>query len=219
MNESPVDSYTSTLFVFFIGFLILVAILIVGARIARYSFKRDGARTSESQDFVVPKVFQSKIQSGVVGQSSQILVPTQSYAVFISYRRTPSAMLATLIAKELERNNIAVFVDTRQQDGAGLFPRRLLTAIQEHEIFVCLLADSTFESEWVLKEIEHAHLLGKTMIPVFQESYNPLSKPNDPHVDALLQFDGVKILDRSNLYVDEAISRLVRMVRGNVQRY
>jgi uncharacterized membrane protein YeaQ/YmgE (transglycosylase-associated protein family) len=137
----------------------------------------------------------------------------QRPSVFISYRRLPSAMLATLMAKELERQDIRVYVDTRQQDGAGPFPDRLLSAIREQRFFVCLVADSTFDSDWVLKEIEYAHKLNKIMIPVFQESYNPTPNPPNEHIQALLQYDGVKILDRSNLYVDEAIAHVAKMIK------
>src|SRR5689334_5660129 len=91
--------------------------------------------------------------------------------VFISYQRTASAMLATLIAKELEDKGIKVFVDTRTVDSGGPFPDRLLRAIEDADVFICLLGDTTFESEWVRREISHAYGLHKPLIPVFQEKY------------------------------------------------
>ncbi|MCB9451221.1 MAG: LysM peptidoglycan-binding domain-containing protein [Anaerolineaceae bacterium] len=142
-------------------------------------------------------------------------------SAFISYRRVPSATLATLIAKELEKHGIQVFVDTRSVDGGGLFPRRLIEAIHNNDVFVCLVADTTFESDWVREEITQAHTIGKTMIPVFQESWEQLTpKPQAPneHIKALLDSDGVHILDIRNVYVDEAIEELAKMVRVTARK-
>jgi len=134
---------------------------------------------------------------------------------FVSYRRKTSAMLATLIAHELEGRGIDVFVDTRRTDGGGPFPDRLLRAIESADVFVCLLADGTFDSDWVRREIEHAHTLGKVLIPVFQETYVAPPAP-DAHIHALLQSDGVHVMDVKNIYVDEAINQLTEMIRRSV---
>jgi hypothetical protein len=136
--------------------------------------------------------------------------------VFISYRRKPSAMLATLIAKELEKRGIEVFVDTRKGDGAGSFPRHLLTAVENGDVFVCLLANTTFESDWVRREIEHAFTMGKTMIPVFQESYRPPPEIPETSIEMLLMSQGVHVLDEQNIYVDEAIYHLAVMIEQSV---
>src|SRR5690606_39765212 len=117
-------------------------------------------------------------------------------SVFISYRRKPSAMLANLIARELrERHRIEVYLDTERMDTAGDLPTRLTDAIRKSDVFLCLVAEDTFESDWVQREIEAAHDLGKPMVPVFQESYNPL-EPRDslpPHIRTLLEHDGVMV--------------------------
>ncbi|MBC7813599.1 MAG: TIR domain-containing protein, partial [Burkholderiales bacterium] len=135
--------------------------------------------------------------------------------VFISYRRKTSAMLATLIASHLQEQGIDPYVDTRES-GGGPFPDRLLQAIQDSDVFVSLLADDTLESEWVLREIEHAHSLNKPMIPVFQESFvRPDPLPNE-HVVALMRYDGVHILDVKNLYVDQAMNTLTQMIWKSV---
>jgi hypothetical protein len=137
--------------------------------------------------------------------------------VFISYRRKPSAMLATLLARELADYKIDAFVDTRQSDGGGPFPTRLLTGIYNSDVFICLLADTTLDSEWVNREIQEAVSLNKVMIPLFQESYSapapPLSKP----VEALLQSDGLHILDIRNIYIDQAIADLAKMISATYQ--
>lgn len=145
----------------------------------------------------------------------------EKIAIFISYRRDPSAMLANLIATKLEQNGIQVFVDTRSIDGGGPFPKRLIDAIYNSDVFVCLVADTTFDSDWVRKEIEYAHTAGKTMIPMFQQSWKRLTpKPEPPttHIEALLDSDGVHVLDQDNEYVDDAIERLAKMIRATVRK-
>jgi uncharacterized protein YraI len=133
--------------------------------------------------------------------------------VFISYRRAPSAMLATLLHEKLKPHNIDAYVDTRRVDGGGPFPNRLLNAIEDSDLFVCLVADATFDSDWVRTEIEFAYSQGKPLIPVFQESYQPLAKPPTESINALLQSDGIHVLDVKNLYVDQAITDLARMIK------
>jgi len=140
-------------------------------------------------------------------------------SVFISYRRKPSAMLANLIARELrERHRIEVYLDTERMDTAGDFPTRLTDAIRKSDVFLCLVAEDTFESDWVQREIEAAHDLGKPMVPVFQESYNPL-EPRDslpPHIRTLLEHDGVMVFDIKNVYIDQSIEFLARVVENTV---
>jgi hypothetical protein len=138
--------------------------------------------------------------------------------VFISYQRQPSAILATYLHEKLKAYGIDAYVDTRQVDSGGHFPDRLIGAIEASDVFICLVADTTFESDWVRREIEHAYNLRKTMIPVFQESYTPQRQIPDQFVADLLQSDGIQVLDRKNVFIDESVEQLARMVRKSVRR-
>ena len=140
--------------------------------------------------------------------------PLPSITAFVSYRRKASAILATFLTRELLLKGIDAFVDTRAVDGAGPFPDRLLRSIEERKVFICLLGEDTLDSEWVLREIAHAHSIGKPMIPVFQESYVAKPEAPDEHVAALLQNEGIHILDIRNIYVDEAIQQLSKMIHS-----
>ncbi|MBZ0279045.1 MAG: SUMF1/EgtB/PvdO family nonheme iron enzyme, partial [Anaerolineae bacterium] len=110
-----------------------------------------------------------------------------------------------------------VYVDTTRTDSTNVrFPERLMQAIEDTPVFVCLLGERegqhTLESEWVLKEIQHAYDLQKFCVPVFQESYRPL--PNMPAaVDYLLGFDGVHIFDQKNIMIDESVRQIANLVR------
>ena len=142
---------------------------------------------------------------------------------FISYRRIPSAPVATALQSKLEsRHNIDAYVDTTRTDGTRVtFPERLMTAIVDAPVFVCLLGERdgqhTLESEWVLKEIQQAYDLRKFCIPVFQESYRPL--PDMPKaVNYLLGFDGVHIFDQKNIMIDESVRQIAELIRPHVKK-
>jgi serine/threonine protein kinase len=140
--------------------------------------------------------------------------------VFVSYQHDPSAGWAVLLARELkDRHRISGFVDTQRLDAAIQFPAKLAQAIDECDVFVCLLAAGTLDSRWVREEIRVAHRRGKPMVPVFQESFTaPADDTVDDALRALLQFDGVHLLDRRNIHIDHTIDDLARLVLGTLRR-
>jgi serine/threonine protein kinase len=153
--------------------------------------------------------------------SNQSKRPDGKPKVFISYQRDPSSGWAVHFATELERRyQISAFVDTQRLDSAVRFPARLKSAIQDCDVFVCLLSGSTLQSKWVQEEIRLAWENNKLMIPVFQESYcQPDSSERlEPHVETLINYDGLQLLDRRNLYVDHTIEELAKMVTASAQK-
>jgi hypothetical protein len=141
--------------------------------------------------------------------------------VFISYQRDTSAGWAVLFSRELEqKHGISAFVDTQRLDGALRFPVKLSRAIKECDVFICLLSDKTLHSQWVREEIRLAWESNKPMVPIFQESYEQpaaTEKLEEP-IETLISFDGVHLLDRRNIYVDDAITRLAKIVEQSVQQ-
>ncbi len=141
---------------------------------------------------------------------------------FISYRRTPSSAVATAIQAKLEaQHKLDAYLDTTRTDSTKVrFPERLMQAISDAPVFVCVLGERdgehTLESEWVLKEIQQAYDLRKFCIPVFQESYRPLPDM-PPAVDYVLGFDGVHILDQKNIMVDESVRQIAELIRPHVR--
>ncbi|MCL4251517.1 MAG: TIR domain-containing protein [Anaerolineae bacterium] len=135
----------------------------------------------------------------------------QRPTVFVSYRRNPSTALAHLLHETLERRGLDVYVDSRDLD-AGYFTPKLLNAIAKRDAFLCLLAESTLDSEWVCKEIEHAHNTQRLMIPVFQEGFVRPENPPDESVEGLLQSNGVKIFERSGGTIDAEVSFLADLI-------
>lgn len=133
---------------------------------------------------------------------------------FISYRRLPSFSLASLIQEKLKNTHqINTYVDVTRADGARVqFPERLMQAIADAPIFICLLGEGTLDSEWVLKEIREAHRLEKPCIPVLQEKF-PAYSGDDPAVKYLLAHDGVHVLDVKGIHIDYSVSQIADLIR------
>jgi TIR domain-containing protein len=172
-----------------------------------------------SDRFATARDFSAAFRSGLIEPTA---VRSGPPSVFISYQRAASSAWALLLKREMEREHgFQVFVDAEQQDSVGQFPLKLHRRIQECDVFICLLAESTLASDWVRREIQLASEAGKPMIPVFQEGYrDPAnSRVLEPYVRELLTYEGVKLLDRQNLYLDAAIQALIVSARRSVETY
>ena len=138
--------------------------------------------------------------------------------VFISYRRSVSALLAQLIRNTLHSKGISAFVDTSDAETAGYFEETLKREIESAAVFVCLLADTTLESDWVSYEVKYAYELGKTLVPVFQESFSIKDQQSyAEYLTALLRSQGVKVLDISGEFVSAAIDKLIAILKQPVE--
>lgn len=139
--------------------------------------------------------------------------------VFFSYRRDVGAAWASLFSRELQRQDISVFVDTERRDNVVKFPAWIEKAIQDCDIFVCLLSPTTLDSAWVRQEVRFAWENGKPMIPILSEDFKHPSSETaiDPHIEALLMYQGVSLLDLKGIYLDATVAELVRMIRANAK--
>ncbi len=146
---------------------------------------------------------------------NQVAVAANATEVFISYQREKSSAWALMIQKELrDRHQIRAFVDSRRFDGAVQFPEKIERAVRECSVFVCLLASNTLQSTWVRREIGAAYEARRPMIPVFQESFKrQAAVPDDPAVHALLQYDGLELLDRRNIHIQHTMNDLVHQIQ------
>lgn len=117
-----------------------------------------------------------------------------------------------LLTRELKERN------TQRLDAAVQFPDKLAHAIERCDVFVCLLAAGTLDSRRVREEIRLAHRFGRPMLPVLQESFAAVEPDGlDEAAHALLQFDGVHLLDRRNIHVDHTIDDLAKLVLGTLR--
>jgi len=133
--------------------------------------------------------------------------------VFISYRRSTSAILAQLLRQEMKLRDIDAFVDVRDIESTGPFPEKLTQAIADANALVCLLAEGTLDSPWVQEEIRQAYEFGKVLIPVFQESYQAPPPPHPEHIKALLVNQGIQIFDSRGVFIEDSVNRLVTLLK------
>src|SRR5262245_56741201 len=112
--------------------------------------------------------------------------PAQGPEVFISYQRDVSAPLAMYFADRLKAQGIRTFIDTQGIDRAGRFPPQIEQAIEDTDVFVCLLAETTLDSGYVLEEIRAATRYEQPLIPVMQESYRSSGGDHEAAVAVLL---------------------------------
>lgn len=92
------------------------------------------------------------------------------YDIFISYRREGGSEFARSVKSALENKGYSVFLDFDELKD-GVFDERILKAIEQAPVFMFILSQHSLdrcvnEDDWVRKEIEHAHKLGKHFIPV-----------------------------------------------------
>ncbi len=135
--------------------------------------------------------------------------------IYISYQLQSSAALAKQIADHLKMQGFFVYVDLQRIEKRGYFPDLLKHDIAASDVFICLVAESTFQSGLVRREIRHAHSLGKPMIPILQEDYYHLPEkppPPDRYVAALLAEKYVPFLDRSKVKNEVSLARLGQLL-------
>lgn len=136
--------------------------------------------------------------------------------VFISYRRSVSSVLADKVYSDLKyKYNTDVILDDRLRKDRGAIPFHVLKEIARCDVFICIVGDITFESEWVKKEIEQAYVLGKLMIPVFHEGYVLPAEVSEDYIKALLNSQGVEMLDKRGKFLDESIGEIVSIMRNH----
>ncbi|MDQ2709700.1 MAG: toll/interleukin-1 receptor domain-containing protein [Actinomycetota bacterium] len=132
--------------------------------------------------------------------------------VFISYRRSGSALLANLIYDKLVARGVSTFVDTRDSMGQGKFPDLLRRQIEQASTVIVLLEPEWLSSPWMQEEVRYATQLGRTLLPVFTEDYEMPSGPQPDHIHQLLSHNGVRVLNRGGLFIDESLVSVVEIV-------
>ena len=133
-------------------------------------------------------------------------------SIYLSYRHEPSAGLAQRIMDDLRARQVDIFQSDYHADDT--LPPQPRQAIQQVDVFVCLVAATTFDSNRVRQEIEAAHRLNKPMIPVFQDSYTAVAvdKLPTPHVRALLGNDGLQAFDRQHDSLPQVLDTLAGLI-------
>ncbi len=140
--------------------------------------------------------------------------------VYLSYHPPSSADLSALLSRELRQRGLEVFFESKRDASVTTLNDTLRQSIADADLFICLIGAETLGSMLVQQEVEAAHRARKPLIPLFQESYQPIALKDapTPFIKALLEADGVYVLDQQNLYLDTKIDTLANMVGNSLRR-
>jgi hypothetical protein len=134
---------------------------------------------------------------------------SDSYDVFLSYRRDGGETMAILLRDRLAAKGYRVFLDIESLN-SGSFNKRLLSVIENCADVVVVCSKGSLdrcvsEGDWVRTEIVHALEHGKNVVPVMLRGFEwPDVLPDD--MEELRMQNGVNA--NSHEYFDAAIDRL-----------
>ncbi len=134
-----------------------------------------------------------------VPDSPQAPVPldfSKGNQVFISYRRERGSELARVVHSELERRGVPCFLDVDDL-GAEHFDQRLLKEIESTTNFIVILSPGALDrchqpGDWLRKEIGHAILMKRNIVPLMVEGFEfPDPKELPEELRELVRHNGV----------------------------
>ena len=111
------------------------------------------------------------------------------YLAFISYRTNEDGEFAHRVKEGLTREGYFIFIDTDSLR-LGPFDEQLLKTIESATYFVLILSPHSLvrcaePDDWVLKELEHALGIGKTVIPIWKDGFDFKTETRVPDLPAL----------------------------------
>ena len=150
------------------------------------------------------------------GYHPKLDLPDQSkYGAFISYRRDQGTDIARLIRTELLRRGIPTFLDIDDL-GVSHFDEQLLKKIDYYHNFILILTPGALEKcgnseDWLAKEIFHAIVAKKNIIPVITEGFI-IPSPNDlpSNLSGLPRYQAVIY---SNQYFQPSVDKLIEFLK------
>lgn len=136
-----------------------------------------------------------------------------AYDVFISYRRDKGGAEARLIRAALAERGLRVFLDVTDLS-KGHFDEALLRYIAATPSFIVILSPDALgpriqkQEDWMRREIAHAILTGRNIVPViFPEFEFPAQLPDD--IEDLPRHQGVKY---SHDFFEAVIDKILRLI-------
>lgn len=131
--------------------------------------------------------------------------------VFLSYRRDPSWGQARCIADSLRDRGINVFMDV-DSINEGKFAEVIQQAITHCNYFVPILAPTTLDSEWVVREISHALEHSRPIIPLLVDGFRFDAATLPDSVQEIASHNAITV---THEFYDAAIERLAtRFIRA-----
>jgi hypothetical protein len=139
--------------------------------------------------------------------------------VFISYRRERGYALAHLVNAELRSRGLRTFIDVAESD-PGQFWAQAQAAIRACSAFVLICTNGSFQAkadDWVLREVSEAMALGRLIVPVFSQDFEPPSALPPPLAQAI-EFNGVSMDTQFHGAAFDHLSQLVGGRKRSEQR-
>jgi hypothetical protein len=135
---------------------------------------------------------------------------SQSYDVFISYRREGGAETARLLRTELEDRGYRVFIDVENLQ-QGHYDEALLRNIEASRSFIVVLNPGALdrcvnEGDWLRVEIAHALKMRRKVVPVLMPGFKfpePASMPEE-----MRELPRHQSVDYEHRYFDATLSTL-----------
>jgi len=137
--------------------------------------------------------------------------PIEYYDAFISYRRDGGSHLAQLIRTSLQyARGLNVYVDVNELR-SGEFDRELLTKIEAAPNFIVILSPGSLErcrndGDWLRREIVHALMHGKNVIPVLLKGF--VMPPADELPEDMRRLSLMQGVAYDDLFTEESIRRI-----------
>ena len=140
--------------------------------------------------------------------------------VFISYRRERGYALAHLVNAELRSRGLRTFIDVAESD-QGQFWAQIQAAIRSCCAVVLICTNGSFQTkatdDWVLREVSEAMALGRPIVPVFSQDFEPPSALPPPLAQAM-EYNGVSMDTQFHVAAFDHLSQLVGGRKRSEQR-
>ncbi|MBL8828629.1 MAG: toll/interleukin-1 receptor domain-containing protein [Planctomycetaceae bacterium] len=135
---------------------------------------------------------------------------SDDFTAFLSYRRLGDSETARAIRAELKSRNLRAFLDIDDL-GRAAFDEQLLHRIESIPNFVIVLSPGALDrclsddDDWVRKEIAHAFLKNRNIIPVLKDDFKfPASLPSD--IANLPRINGVIY---SHVHFESVVNKMI----------
>jgi hypothetical protein len=128
--------------------------------------------------------------------------------IFMSYRRSVSWGVALKIHDHLNERGADVFMDIHDLK-EGRFEEAIKGRIESCDYFLLLLAPATLESEWVIKEAQHALAHNRKIVPVLTDGFDLYKDPLPESLQAISSHNAITLTIE---YFDAGLERLGEFV-------
>ena len=140
--------------------------------------------------------------------------------IFISYRRQRGYELAHLVNAELRARGLRTFIDVADSE-PGQFWAQAQAAIRSCRALVLICTNGSFEikqgDDWVLREVSEAMALGRPIVPIFSQDFEPPSALPPPLAQAI-EYSGVSMDTQFHVAAFDHLSQLVGGRKRSEQR-